>query len=199
MRSAKVVSMVIGIIALGLAGWVAYLLLAPPSKQQPAVTDFASCVAAGNAVIETSPQQCRAMNGAVYTEPATPGDNNGQVATREFTSPKGVVIKLHNWAERQAITSPLALTGDAPGSWSFEASFPVTLSDSTHKMIAQTAAHLTGDWMTDEYVPFTATMTFETPAAGGGGTLTLRKDNPSGLPENDDAVEIPVTFSTNAG
>lgn len=50
--------------------------------------------------------------------------------------------------------------------------------------------------MTNNYVPFTAKLTFEAPEGGGAGTLILRKDNPSGLPENDDEIEIPVTFAT---
>ncbi|MNI95059.1 hypothetical protein D3C73_1532640 [compost metagenome] len=50
--------------------------------------------------------------------------------------------------------------------------------------------------MTDNYVPFSSTLTFEAPSAGGSGVLVLRKDNPSGLPENDDEIEIPITFST---
>lgn len=195
MRRAKVVSVIVGIIALGLAGWVAYLLLAPKEKTQVAVTDFASCVAVGNPVMETHPRQCRAANGTVYTEPTAPNSGDTQTAqTREFTSPKGVTVKLHEWTDRRVVTSPLNITGEIPGNWSFEASFPIVLLDPTNKIIAQTAATLQGEWMTSDYVPFKAMLTFETPPAGGSGTLTLRKDNPSGLPENDDAIEIPVTF-----
>lgn len=48
--------------------------------------------------------------------------------------------------------------------------------------------------MTEEFVPFTATLRFTSP--GGHGTLILRKDNPSGLPEHDDALVIPVRFAS---
>ena len=198
MRSVKVVSIIVGIIALVLVGWAAYVLLTRQENKQPAITDFASCVAAGNPVMETQPRQCRAADGSVYTEPSTSSDNSAQTAVREFTSPKGVTVRLHNWAERQTITSPLTITGEIPGSWSFEASFPVVLQDPTNKIIAQTTATLKGNWQTNDYVPFTATVTFNGPSAGGSGVLVLRKDNPSGLPENADAIEVPITFSTAA-
>ncbi len=197
MRKAKVVSVIVGIVALGLAGWVAYLLLTPRSEQQAMVSDFASCVAAGNPVSETSPRQCRTADGTTYTEPAATGDSGARAATTfEFTSPKGVTVRLHDWAERRAIASPLEIKGEVPGSWSFEGSFPLALSDPTNKIIAQAVAALEGEWMTNDYVLFTATLTFDAPSEGGGGVLMLRKDNPSGLPENDDAIEVPVTFST---
>ena len=52
--------------------------------------------------------------------------------------------------------------------------------------------------MTEEFVPFSAVLEFVTPTAGdpelNRGTLILQKDNPSGLPEHDDALEIPVVF-----
>jgi len=47
--------------------------------------------------------------------------------------------------------------------------------------------------MTDELVPFIATLEFKVPAEGQG-TLVLNRDNPSGLPANDDSVFIPVDF-----
>lgn len=199
MRSTKVVSIIIGVIALILAGWVAYLLLGRQEAPRSDVTDFASCVAAGNSVTQqTSPRQCRTVDGTVYTEPVASGNGGEDASVREFTSPKGVTVRLHDWAERQAVESPLAISGEIPGNWSFEASFPIVLLDPTGKIIGQTTAALDGEWMTANYVPFTATVTFETPSAGGSGILTLRKDNPSGLPENDDAIEIPVTFAAGA-
>jgi len=43
-------------------------------------------------------------------------------------------------------------------------------------------------------VPFTATLTFTKPPYENSGTLILKKDNPSGLPQNDAALEIPIVF-----
>jgi hypothetical protein len=52
--------------------------------------------------------------------------------------------------------------------------------------------------MTTDYVPFEAVLEFERPLDIGDfsrrGSLILQKDNPSGLPENDDALEITIFF-----
>jgi len=47
--------------------------------------------------------------------------------------------------------------------------------------------------MTEEFVPFEAVLKFDNnKALGSKGTLVLKKDNPSGLPENEDAMKVPV-------
>ncbi len=92
------------------------------------------------------------------------------------------------------ISSPLVITGNARGTWYFEASFPVELKDASGKTIAQHYAEAQSDWMTENFVPFKSTLTFPKQPAGSKGTLILHKDNPSGLPENDRSLEIPVVF-----
>lgn len=93
-----------------------------------------------------------------------------------------------------SITSPLTVKGRARGFWFFEADFPVYLTDWDGRIIATGIATAQRDWMTEEFVPFIATLVFEKPAYGERGTLILQKDNPSGLPEHDDAREITVYF-----
>lgn len=92
------------------------------------------------------------------------------------------------------ITSPLTVTGEARGNWFFEASFPATLVDWDGKIIAEVPIQAKGDWMTENYVPFEGTITFPAQSPGSRGTLILKKDNPSGLPENDKAIEIPILY-----
>lgn len=94
------------------------------------------------------------------------------------------------------ITSPLTVSGRARGTWYFEASFPVRLVDENGTNIPLTPPYITADaeWMTTEFVPFADTLTFTAPSSGTRGTLILQKDNPSGLPEHDDSLEIPVVF-----
>lgn len=93
-----------------------------------------------------------------------------------------------------AIVSPLSVTGRARGPWFFEASFPLVLTDWDGRIIAEGYATAEGEWMTEEFVEFSGTLEFERPAYGERGTLILKKDNPSGLPERDDAVEVSVVF-----
>lgn len=134
-------------------------------------------------------------------KPAGPKPNSGQMDpdgpdTRQYTSTKGVTIELDDWPEAGVITSPLKITGKVPGNWSFEASFPIDIISQGGAGISTAAAELQGDWMTTELVPFTATLTFdESILTGDDGTIVFRKANPSGLPENDDSVELEVRFS----
>lgn len=109
-------------------------------------------------------------------------------------------VKLTSPLPNTVIASPLSLTGEA-GGWYFEGSFPVELVDSEGTILAQAPATAAGDWMTVDFVPFTAALTFVNPYTPGDpeseklGKIILRKDNPSGLPKNDDSLEIPVRFA----
>lgn len=91
------------------------------------------------------------------------------------------------------VASPLQVTGEARGYWFFEASFPIRLEDESGNVLVQSIGTAQGEWMTEEFVPFTATLEFD-PGTATAGVLILEKDNPSGLPENADSLEIPVQF-----
>jgi len=94
----------------------------------------------------------------------------------------------------QVVSSPLTISGEARGVWYFEADFPVRIEDSDGNVLGLHYATAQGEWMTEEYVPFISELVFDTPTTEFG-VLILEKDNPSGLPEHDDRVEIPVRFS----
>ena len=99
------------------------------------------------------------------------------------------------------VSSPLEVSGRARGPWYFEGSFTVVLTNWDGLIIAESQAVAQDEWTTEDFVPFEAALAFEPPYAPGdpdfmrGGTLILRKANPSGLPANDEAAEIPVRFS----
>lgn len=103
-------------------------------------------------------------------------------------------ISVSQPSANAVVTSPLLVTGEARGTWYFEASFPVKLLDDQGNEIAITPAQAQGEWMTEDFVPFEATLEFETDALVG--TLVLEKDNPSGLPENAASISIPVQFGS---
>jgi hypothetical protein len=94
----------------------------------------------------------------------------------------------------EKIDSPLLIRGRARGNWFFEGDFPVLLTNWDGLIIAQGIAAARGEWMTRDFVSFTCRLTFEPPAYGHRGILILRKDNPSGNPDLDEALEIPVLF-----
>lgn len=114
---------------------------------------------------------------------------------------KSDVIVLDTPQPRDVISTPLTLNGKARGGWFFEASFPVTLTNWNGLIIAEGPATAVGDWMTSEFVPFTMDLPFINPYQAGDpdfmkrGTLILQKDNPSGEPQNDAALEIEIRFA----
>lgn len=91
------------------------------------------------------------------------------------------------------ISSPLEISGQAPGFWFFEASLPVRLVDLEGNLIAEHYAQAEADWMTSEFVPLSSSLVFSTTATSG--YLIIAKDNPSGLPEYDAEISIPVIFN----
>jgi hypothetical protein len=110
------------------------------------------------------------------------------------------LIRLFEPRPGDIITSPLVIRGEARGYWFFEASFPIALTNWDGLIIADHYIMTSAEWMTEDFVPFEGILEFESPYAEGDpefmkrGTLILQKDNPSGLPEHDDAFEITVYF-----
>jgi hypothetical protein len=96
------------------------------------------------------------------------------------------------------VSSPFTLRGEARGNWFFEGSFPLVLTDWDGRIIAEHYATATSEWMTTDFVPFESELEFAAPQDIGDfsrrGSLILQKNNASGLPELDDALEITVFF-----
>lgn len=106
---------------------------------------------------------------------------------------KQVLIQLDEPQPGASVSSPLTLRGTARGPWFFEASFPVTVVDAAGATLGQGYAQAQGEWMTEDFVPFTATVSFNA-RSGARGQLVLHKANASGLPEHDDRLVVPVLF-----
>lgn len=147
--------------------------------------NFKECALKGYPILESFPRQCRMPDGKVFVEREDKEDNAG--------NDKNNLIKVDAPLPNDNIKSPLLISGLARGYWFFEASFPVSLLDDNGNEIASGIAQAEGEWMTTEFVPFKATLNFEESSVKTG-KLILKKDNPSGLPENDDEVVIPVKF-----
>ncbi len=131
----------------------------------------------------------------VCPTPTVPAD------VQEHIDAKANIIKVSSPAGMSLVTSPLKLAGEARGGWFFEAVAPVAVVNWDGLIIAEGYVTATGEWMTPEFVPFIGELTFVSPYKDGDpdfmkrGTIIFQKDNPSGLPENDDAVEIPILFT----
>lgn len=108
---------------------------------------------------------------------------------------KDDLIKLYSPTAGAEIASPLIVTGEARGTWFFEATFPIILTDWDGLIIAEGYATAEDDWMTEEYVDFSGTLNFTKPNVPyDRGSLILQKSNPSGLPEHDNALEIQIQY-----
>ena len=123
--------------------------------------------------------------------PEDPTDTNGVIEYNDL-------IRITNPATNAVVSSPLTITGEARGMWYFEASFPISILDANGTLLGQHYATAMGDWMTEEYVPFESRLVFDFPETETG-TLILHKDNPSGLEEHEDEVQIPVRFNSGVG
>lgn len=146
-------------------------------KENPAITDFASCQFNGGTMVDGEPVKCVAPDGREFQE-------------AEHTEPEVVVTTPEFGA---TVSSPLKVTGRAKGFWFFEANIPVTLKDQNGKILAQQGFQAKGEWMTEDYVEFEGELTFDDPETEYG-VLIINKDNPSGLPELDASFAVPVRF-----
>ncbi|MDO8556968.1 MAG: Gmad2 immunoglobulin-like domain-containing protein [Candidatus Jorgensenbacteria bacterium] len=102
-------------------------------------------------------------------------------------------VVVFNPTPNAVISSPILISGQARGFWFFEASFPVKLLDGRGTLLAIGIAQADGDWMTEDLVPFNAKIEFTMPSSTKG-VLVFKKDNPSGLPQNDAEIRVPVRF-----
>jgi hypothetical protein len=120
-------------------------------------------------------------------------DNTRSTVT-ESGDVAGVVDVVVESPEAEAVvTSPLEVRGEAKGNWFFEGSLPVKLEDGNGEVLALAPAQAEGDWMTESMVGFHTTLTFSE-STTTDGVLVVAKDNPSGLPEYDQEIRIPVRF-----
>lgn len=116
---------------------------------------------------------------------------NENILTNQPIEDKNVKIIIDSPKANDLISNPLEISGRARGAWYFEASFPIKLLDENKKVIATAIAQAESNWMTEDFVPFKAEINFISDK-DQNGTLAFMNDNPSGLQENQELVELPV-------
>ena len=174
---------IFGLIIVILGGITTYFTVFKKSETPPpSINSFEECIAWGYPVLESYPRQCRTPEGKTLVE-----DIGNELE-------KINLIRVENPRPNQTISSPLIIGGEARGYWFFEADFPVKLLDESGRLLGIAIARAQSDWMTEDFVPFEAALEFEVPTTKKG-TLILEKDNPSSLPENADALRMPVYFA----
>lgn len=133
---------------------------------------------------------------AVIEDKATSSSQiNKDIGTAKPVSEEGLKnVLISSPQSGQVITSPLLVQGKISGTWFFEASLPIKLVDNEGGILATSYAMAEGDWMTEAPVFFSGVLDFSVPVDLESGYLVISKDNPSGLPENDGSVRMPVRF-----
>ncbi|MCB9817929.1 hypothetical protein H6787_00385 [Candidatus Nomurabacteria bacterium] len=119
-------------------------------------------------------------------------DFEGEAATN--APEKADLIQVTTPEIGSTVSSPIIVAGEARGYWFFEGSFPINVVDWDGRIIGEGFATAENDWMTEDFVSFTGTIEYDLSADTPykRGAIIFKKDNPSGLPEHDDALEIPV-------
>lgn len=177
----KIILIVVGLLIIAVASYAAFFYTPTPAPAPAHVTSFEECADAGNPVMESYPRQCTTPEGVHFTE--------------NIVAEIPDVVSVTFPTKGAGITSPLNVTGKARGPWYFEASFPIEVLNASGTVIGQGYAEAQSDWMTTEFVNFKSiNITFPPQPSGSKGTVVLHKDNPSGLPEHAQSLEIPVSF-----
>lgn len=175
-----VLVLLIAVVVLG-----AYVLL-KKREEKPAtrINSFVECAEAGYPVEETYPARCRLPDGRVFTQDIS--DNND----------KSDLIRVFSPEPQASISSAekVKVSGEARGQWYFEASFPIEVKDNSGQVIGSGIAQAQGGWMTIDFVPFMAEIIIKDNYVGPA-EIILHRDNPSGLPENNDELVVPIVLT----
>ena len=89
------------------------------------------------------------------------------------------------------ISSTVTMNGEARGNWYFEAEFTVDLIQDG-ETLATGIVKAQEEWMTEDFVEFSATLDIPDGAASGKAELVFRNSNPSEKPELDKSYRLPV-------
>ncbi|MBU3668708.1 MAG: hypothetical protein FGM57_01930 [Candidatus Taylorbacteria bacterium] len=109
-----------------------------------------------------------------------------------YVHPEGKIF-VTSPKKNDIVANTFTVQGMARGFWFFEASFPVSVIDATGAVVGQGVAKAEGDWMTENFVPFTVEISLSQTPASSVGMLRLSKDDPSG--ENADSLDMPIRFN----
>lgn len=180
----KNVNLLIGIAVLLLlliSGAFLYYFKEVGTSENMVISSYEECVAAGNPVMESYPPQCRTEDGQTFSQ---------EIGNELDVSDE---IQISNPRPNQLIEKTLEITGRAKGTWLFEAQTVARLYDKDNNLITEGIVTAQSDWMTEELIPFKGTLNFVHPGPEKG-KLVIEKSNPSGLPENDSQLIVPIYF-----
>jgi Sporulation and spore germination len=114
-----------------------------------------------------------------------------QSTSRILKSPKGIQLEL-DFDPKVTVACPFLIKGRIPGNWFFEGQFPIKVLDNNQN-ITTIIATASEDWMTTSPVQFEAS--YDCQNCKNNLNLLFEKDNPSGLPQNNDSILVPIVIN----
>lgn len=169
------------LVLLVIAGIVGFSYQQFQQEKISKINSFDACAGAGFPIMDSYPPRCAVPGGKSFT----------QFIGNELELSDEILISIPR--PNQKITSPLKIEGKARGTWFFEANFSGELFDANKKSLGVVILTAQTEWMTEDFVPFEGKLEFQTPKTDKG-ELIIRNANPSGLPENEKTLIIPVSF-----
>lgn len=97
-----------------------------------------------------------------------------------------------NIKDNQVVTNPIKIEGRVRGYWFFEGTFPIKLVSTNNEILGTAFGQSKTDWMTEDFVDFSADLEYIKSTSTNRALLILSKDNPSGNKELDQEIYIPV-------
>ncbi len=156
-----------------------------PDQKQTPILNYQDCINTDNTVTNSIEGTCTTQDGRIFAK------ERAVIAKYDNASIDDIILETPKPGD--VTGKRFLIRGKARGMWFFEASFPVTILDATGKVLVRTHAKAEAPWMTEDFVPFTATITAPTTYIGKA-TIVLQKDNPSGIKEKDASISFPVTI-----
>lgn len=126
-----------------------------------------------------------------------PAEETPQYGGVRYENASSDMVRILKPLPGDVVSGSVVVHGEARGFWFFEGIFPVSLVTPDGTVLVSSGAMVQGgegtevSWMTEDFVPFRAVLEIESDYRGPA-TLMLRRDNPSGLPENDASASFPV-------
>ena len=116
-----------------------------------------------------------------------------QTETITYTNASSDLITIELPLPGDVTGKEFKILGTARGYWFFEASFPIDILDADGVVLATGIGQSIGEWMTEDFVKFSADIKIPIWYIGPA-TIVLKKDNPSGLPENEASISYPIVI-----
>ncbi|EKE05712.1 MAG: hypothetical protein ACD_19C00182G0040 [uncultured bacterium] len=102
-------------------------------------------------------------------------------------------LTINNLNDGDIITSPLEIIGNIDRNWTWEATFSIEIIDSNEKSLNTVPVSVIFNDEQSQTGSFSVLIPFTTKT--DNGFVVIHADNPSGLPQNDKSIKIPVKFA----